>query len=67
MIYFLLVLLLLVLLLFVPPVNNVEIENNNVKTNLSSENLDKGRSILRVPHKQDTKESKNPRAKKANS
>ena len=28
------------------PSNNVEIENNNVKTNLASENLDKGKSIL---------------------
>ena len=31
---------------FVPPANNVEIENNNVKTDLASENLDKGKSIL---------------------
>ena len=31
---------------FVPPSNNVEIENNNVKTELASENLDKGKSIL---------------------
>ena len=28
---------------FVPPSNNVEIENNNVKTDLASENLDKGK------------------------
>ena len=27
---------------FVPPSNIVEIENNNVKTDLASENLDKG-------------------------
>ena len=32
--------------IFVPPSNNVEIENNNVKTELASENLDKGKSIL---------------------
>ena len=31
---------------FVPPSNNVEIENNDVKTDLASENLDKGKSIL---------------------
>ena len=31
---------------FVPPVNNVEIENNDVKTDLVSENIDKGKSIL---------------------
>ena len=52
---------------FVPPSNNVEIENNNVKTDLASEKLDKGKSILGAPPKQDKKEAKNPRAKKANS
>ena len=52
---------------FVPPSNNVEIENNNVKTDLASENLDKGKSILGEPLKQDKKEAKNPTAKKANS
>ena len=52
---------------FVPPSNNVEIENNNAKTVLVSENLDKGKSILGAPPKQDKKETKNPRAKKANS
>ena len=31
---------------FVPPANNVEIENNNIKTDLASENIDKGKSIL---------------------
>ena len=30
---------------FVPPANNVEIENNDVKTDLASENLDKGKSF----------------------
>ena len=52
---------------FVPPSNNVEIENNNVKTILASENLDKGKSILGAPSNQDKKETKNPGAKKANS
>ena len=52
---------------FIPPSNNVEIENNDVKTDLASENIDKGKSILRAPSKQDKKEAKNPRAKKANS
>ena len=52
---------------FVPPSNNVEIENNDVKTDLASENLDKGKSILGASLKQDKKEAKNPRAKKANS
>ena len=52
---------------FVPPTNNVEIENNDVKTDLASKNLDKGKSILGAPPKQDKKEAKNLRAKKANS
>ena len=52
---------------FVPPSNNVEIENNDVKTDLVSENIDKGKSILGAPSKQDKKEAKNPKAKKANS
>ena len=52
---------------FVPPSNNVEIENNDVKTDLASENIDKGKSILGALLKQDKKETKNPKAKKANS
>ena len=52
---------------FVPPTNNVKIENNDVKNDLVSENLDKGKSILGAPPKQDKKEAKNPRAKNANS
>ena len=51
---------------FVPPSNNVEIENNDVKTDLASENIDKGKSILEAPPKKDKKEVKNPRGKKAN-
>ena len=51
---------------FVPPSNNVEIENTNVKTDLASENIEKGKSILGAPPKQDKKEVKNPRAKKGN-
>ena len=53
--------------IFVPSSNNVEIENNIVKTVLASENLDKRKSILGAPLKQDKKEVKNPRAKKVNS
>ena len=52
---------------FVPPSNNFEIENNDVKTDLASENLDKCKSILGAPPKQNKNEAKNPRAKKANS
>ena len=53
--------------IFVPSANNVEIDNTNIKTDLASENIDKGKSILGTPPKQDKKEVKNPRAKKANS
>ena len=52
---------------FVPPANNVEIENNDVKIDLASENLDKGKSILGAPLKLEKKDVKNPRAKKSNS
>ena len=51
----------------VPPTNNVETKNNDVKNELASENIDKGKSILEAPPKLDKKESKNSRAKKANS
>ena len=50
--------------IFIPPTKNVEI---NVKSDLVSENIDKGKSMLGAPPKQDKKEVKNPRAKKANS
>ena len=52
--------------IFVSPTNNVEIENTNVKTDLASENIDKGKSILGMPPKLDKKEIKNPRTKKGN-
>ena len=52
---------------FVPPANNVKIENNEIETELTSENLDKSKSILGASPKQDKKEAKNPRAKKGNS
>ena len=57
----------LILLLLVLLFNNVEIENNVIKNELASENLDKGKSILGAPPKQDKKDIKNPKAKKANS
>ena len=52
---------------FVPPANNVETENNEIKTELASENIDKGKSILGASPKLEKKDVKNPRAKKANS
>ena len=53
--------------IFVPPANNVKIENNEIKTKLASENLDKGKSILGASSKLEKKDIKNPKAKKTNS
>ena len=52
---------------FIPSANNVKIENNEIKTELASENLDNGKSILEAPPKLEKKDVKNSRAKKANS
>ena len=52
--------------IFVPPANNIETENNDVKNELASENVDKGKSILGAPPKLDKKKIKNSRAKKGN-
>ena len=52
---------------FVPLANNVKVENNEIKTELASENLDKGKSILGAPPKLEKKDVKNPKAKKTNS
>ena len=53
--------------IFVPPARNTEIENINVKISQATKNLDNGKSILGAPPKLDKKETKNPKAKKANS
>ena len=53
-------------IVFVPPANNVKIKNNEIKTKWASENIDKGKSILRAPPKFEKKDVKNPRAKKTN-
>ena len=52
---------------FVPLANNVKIKNNEIKTKLASENIDKAKSILGAPPKLEKKDVKNPRAKKTNS
>ena len=51
---------------FVPSTNNVETENNDVKNELASVNVDEGKSILEAPPKLEKKEIKNPRVKKGN-
>ena len=43
-----------------------KIENNEIKTELVSENLNKGKSILGAPPKLDKRETRSPRAKKGN-
>ena len=51
---------------FVPSSNNVKTENNDVKNELASENIKKGKYILGALPKLDKKEIKNHRAKKGN-
>ena len=65
MISFLLVLLLLVQLFLFFLLIILKIENNDVKNELASENIDKSKSILGAPPKFDKKEIKNL-AKKGN-
>ena len=67
MISLLLILLLLVLLFLFLLIITLKLRNNDVKNELASENMDKGKSILGATPKQDKKEVKNPRAKKGNS
>ena len=51
---------------FVPFANNIETENNAIKNELTSENIDKGKSILGAPPKLEKKETRNPRTKREN-
>ena len=57
---------------YVPPANNVfsnnvETENKEVKNELTSENTNKGKSIVGARPKLTKNATKNPRAKKTNS
>ena len=52
--------------MFVSPSNNVNFENNECKTDITSKNVDKGKSILGAPPKLEKKETRNPRTKKVN-
>ena len=51
---------------FVSPTNNVNSEDNELKTEIASENLNKGKSILGAPRKVEKKETRIPRTKKVN-
>ena len=50
---------------FVPLARKTEIKNTGVKISLVSENLDKGKSILRAPPKLEKKDVKNPKDRKS--
>ena len=52
--------------MFVSLANNVNSKNNDVKTDLASENIYKGKSILGAPLKLEKVVTKNPRTKKGN-
>ena len=51
---------------FVSLADNVNSKNDETKTEIISDNLDKGKSILGVPPKVEKKETRNPRTKKVN-
>ena len=52
--------------MFISPANNVDSENNECKTDIASENVDKEKSILGAPLKLEKKKTRNPRTKKVN-
>ena len=49
---------------FVLLANNINSENNETKTEIASENVDKGKSILGAPPKVETKETRNLRIRR---
>ena len=51
-------------IVFVSPTNDNDAENNKVKTEIASENLDNGKSILGAPFKIEKKETRNPKCNK---
>lgn len=51
---------------FVSPTDNVNSKNDEVKTEIASENLDKDKSILGALLKVEKKEARNPRTKREN-
>ena len=51
---------------FVSLAVNVNFENNEFNIEITSENLDKDKSILGAPPKVEKKETRNPRTKKVN-
>ena len=53
-------------IVFASPADNVNSEDNELKTEIASENLNKGKSILGAPRKVEKKETRIPRTKKVN-
>ena len=53
-------------IVFASSANNVNSKNDEAKTEIASENLDKGKSILGAPPKVEKKEARNPRTKREN-
>ena len=53
-------------IVFVSPIDSINSENNESKTKIASENIDKGKSIIGAPPKVENKETRNPRTKKEN-
>ena len=51
---------------FVSPADNINSKNDEAKTEIASENLDKGKSILGAPLKVEKREARNPRTKREN-
>ena len=51
---------------FTSPANNVNSKNNECKTDIASDNVDRGKFILGAPFKLEKKETRNPRTKKVN-
>ena len=51
-------------IVFVSPANDNDPENNEAKTEIASENLNNGKSILGTPPKIEKKETRNPKGNK---
>ena len=52
--------------IFISPANNENLEKNETKTEIASENnLEKGKSILGAPSKIEKKDTRNPKSNKA--
>ena len=52
--------------IFVSLADNVNSKNDEAKTEIASENLNKGKSILGAPPKVEKKEARNPKTKREN-